>query len=102
MPTDALNSSVTRRQRRIERRCIAPVVAALRAGQISPRSADVFLRLTSAEQQAELTRRLSEAHEREARNRTVASVIKLYLDRSNGQHVDLVELSQIIKKALAA
>jgi hypothetical protein len=95
-------TSQVKRQRRIERRCIPAVAVALHAGQISPRTADAFLRLTPEEQAQELSRRLSEAHERETQHRLVAEAIRTYLDSLNGQHVDLVELSQIIKKALAA
>ena len=91
---------MTKRSRRIEKRCIAPVIEALHSGQISPRSADMFLRLTPAEQAQELGRRLALAHEREARNRTVANVIKLYLDHLGDQKVDLIELSKLIKEAM--
>jgi hypothetical protein len=58
--------------------------------------------LPREQQQAELTRRLSEARQREERHRTVATAIKQYLDGLGNQKVDLVELSKIIKKALAA
>lgn len=101
MPTDAISSSATRRARRIERRCIPAVAVALHAGQISPRSADAFLRLTPAEQQGELTRRLSEAHERETQHRLVAEAIRGYLDGLNGRQVDLHQLSGIIRQALS-
>jgi hypothetical protein len=94
-------TSQAKRTKRIERHCIAPVVAALHAGQISARSADTFLRLTPAEQQVELTRRLSEARQREERHRTVATAIKQYLDgRGAKRQVDLIELSKLIKNAL--
>jgi hypothetical protein len=101
MPTDAINSSVTRRSRRIERRCIPAVVEAFHSGQISSRSADIFLRLSPAEQQVELTRRLNQAHEREERHRLVAQTIRGYLNSLNGQPVDLIELGEKIKEALA-
>ena len=94
--------TTTKRHRRIERRCIPAVVEALHAGQIGARSADVFLQLTPSKQRAELTRRLNEARQRGARHRLVSDAIRSYLDGLNGQHVDLVELSKIIKKALAA
>jgi hypothetical protein len=94
-------TSQIKRQRRIERRCIAQVVAALHAGQISARSADDFLQLTPDQQAAELGRRLSEAHEREARHRLVADAIRGYLDGLGGRKVDLIELGKILRKALA-
>lgn len=102
MPANAIGLSVTRRARRIERRCIPVVVEAFHSGQISARSADVFLSLPQAEQAVELERRLALAHERETRHQTVANVIKLYLDGLGNQKVDLIELGKIIKKALAA
>ena len=76
-------SSVTKRQRRIEKRCIGPVVAALHAGQISSRSADAFLRLTPEKQKVELERRLSEIAEREQKHATVARTIREYLDTTS-------------------
>lgn len=100
MPS-ATTTATTKRQRRIEKRCIAPVVAALHAGQISARSADVFLRLAPDEQSEELNRRLAEAHEREARHRTVADAIRGYLDGLDGKRVDLVELARTIKDLAA-
>jgi hypothetical protein len=101
MPTDAIKSSVTKRSRRIEKRCIAPVIEALHSGQISPRSADMFLRLTPAEQAQELGRRLALAREREARHRLVADAIRTYLDSLNGRQVDLHQLAGIIRQALS-
>jgi hypothetical protein len=101
MPANAISSSLTKRQRRIERRCIGPVVAALHAGQISSRSADVFLRLTRDEQAQELNRRLAEAHEREERHRLVAQTIRTYLDTLNGKQPDLHQLGGVIRQALS-
>ena len=94
-------TSTTRRARRIERRCIKPVIEALHAGQISPRSADAFLRLNPGEQAAELERRLSEARTRERRHQVVAGLIREYLDGLGNRKVHLIELSRIIKEALA-
>lgn len=94
-------NSALKRTRRIEARCIGPVAQALREGQISARSADVFLRMTPAGQQAELTRRLSEAHQREQRHRAVALTIKRYLDGLGKRKVDLIELSKLIKESLS-
>jgi hypothetical protein len=84
-------TSQAKRRRRIERRSIAPVVAALHSGQISPRAADVFLRLTPKKQAVELERRLSEANERERKNRLVADAIRTWRSA-----VDLVELGHRI------
>jgi hypothetical protein len=92
-------SSTVKRARRLERRCIPAVVEALYAGQISPRSADVFLRLDPRAQAAELERRLSETREREQRHAVVAQTIRAYLD--SGVKVDLLELSQKIRAAIA-
>jgi hypothetical protein len=102
MPANAISSSATRRSKRIERRCIAPVVEALHAGRISPRSADVFLQLTPRKQAAELERRLSEARRREERHQVVALTIKRYLDGLGDQKVDLAQLSKTIKEAVAS
>jgi uncharacterized tellurite resistance protein B-like protein len=101
MPADAINSAATKRARRIERRCIAPVVAALHAGEISPRSADVFLRLTPEKQRVELERRLAEIAERERKHQTVTKVIREYLDGLGVRKVDLIELGKIIRETLA-
>jgi hypothetical protein len=101
MPTDTISSSATKRARRIERRCIPAVVKAFQSGQISARSADVFLSLPQAEQAQELERRLSEAHERETGHRLVAEAIRGYLDGLGGQKVDLIELGKIIRETLA-
>jgi hypothetical protein len=101
MPANAISSSATRRARRIVKRCVPAVTTALHAGQISARSADVFLRLNPGEQAAELERRLSEAHEREARHRAVAGAIKQYLDGIGDQKVDLHQLSGVIREALS-
>ena len=101
VPTDAIGSSAARRARRIETRCIPAVIEALHAGQISSRSADIFLRLAPDEQAQELNRRLALAHERETRHRLVASAIRGYLDGLNGRRVDLNELAQRIREALA-
>ena len=87
--------------RRIERRCIPEVAAALHAGQISARRADAFLRLTPAQQTVELEHRLTEAHERERKHRLVAEAIRGYLDGLDGKRVDLVELARIIKDLAA-
>jgi hypothetical protein len=85
-------TSQAKRVRRIEKRCIGPVIEALRAGRISARSADTFLRLTPKKQALELERRLSEAHKRERKHAVVARVIREYLDQC-GNQVDLLELN---------
>ena len=95
------DASSTRRARRIERRCIAPVVEALHNGQISSRSADEFLKLSPAKQALELSRRLEEIRERETRHRVVVAAIRGYLDNLNGQRVDLHRLGGILRSALA-
>ena len=94
-------TSQAKRTKRIEKRCIGPVVEALHAGQISARSADTFLRLSPDQQTVELRRRLAEAHERETRHRLVADAIRTYLDNLNGRQVDLHQLGGIIRQALS-
>lgn len=86
---------------RIRRRAIPEVREAFERGEISAKRADLLLYLPQGEQAAELERRLSEAHEREARRRLVAESIRGYLDGLNGRRVDLNELAQRIRKALA-
>jgi hypothetical protein len=54
---------------------------------------------TPKKQAVELERRLNEAHEREARHRRVAEIIRSYLDSLNGQPVDLHRLGGIIRQA---
>jgi hypothetical protein len=99
MPS-ATTTPTTKRQRRIERRCIAPVVEALHAGQISPRSADVFLRLTPEKQKVELECRLAEIAECERQHAITARTIREYLDGLGGRKVDLVALNQRIREAI--
>ena len=91
----------TKRISRIKRRAIPAVREAYERGDISARRADILLYLPAAEQAAELERRLSEAHEREARHRLVADAIRAYLDELGDRRVDLVELEKIIREALA-
>ena len=93
--------STTKRHRRIERRASAEVLEAYRAGRITARRADILLYLPADQQVAELERRLSEVHEREARHAVVSATIKRYLDELGDQRVDLIELGKIIREALA-
>ena len=93
-------NSAIKRQSRIERRCIAPVVAALRAGQISARSADVFLRLSPTQQAVELGRRLKAVEDRERQSAITAQAIRGYLDTLGDRKVDLLELSGLLRAAL--
>jgi hypothetical protein len=86
---------------RIRRRALPAVVAAFEAGKISAKRADLLLHLNPREQALELECRLSEAHEHEARHRAVAGAIKPYLDDLGNRKVDLIELSKIIRQALA-
>jgi hypothetical protein len=99
--TLSAKADTPRQRRRVERRCIAPVVEALHAGQISVKGSKVFLQLSPRKQKAELERRLNKARQREARHRMVASAIRGYLDGLNGGRVDLIELSNIIRETLA-
>lgn len=90
-----------KRLRRVERRSLPEALAAYRAGQLSARTLDSLLYLPREQQQAELTRRLAEARQREENHRKVAAAIKLYLDQLGKQRVDLIELSKRIKEALS-
>jgi hypothetical protein len=90
-----------KRLRRVERRSLPEALAAYHAGQLSARTLDSMLYMPREQQQAELTRRLSEARQREENHRTVATAIKQYVDDLGERKVDLIELSKIIKKALA-
>jgi hypothetical protein len=95
------DASSVRRARRIERRCIAPVIDALHTGQISARSADVFLRLPASEQALELERRLRLAEERERVSRIAAKTIEQYLDGRAGKgQIDMAELAATLREAL--
>lgn len=93
------DNSQLKRRRRIERRCIAPVVEALHRGELSARSADIFLRLSPANQAAELERRITETRERERRHQLVAAEIRQYLDTHS--KIDLLELNRRLKAAIA-
>jgi hypothetical protein len=95
-------ASQAKRTRRIEKRCVPAVVAALHAGQISPRSADLFLRLSPAAQRRELARRLSESATRDARHQRVAGAIKSYLDGLGSSKVDLLELTRCIERRVGS
>lgn len=95
------NSSQIKRISRIRRRASPEVREAYENGLISAKRADLLLYKSHSEQQAELTRRLSEAHERETRHRLVADAIRTYLDSLNGRQVDLHQLAGIIRQALS-
>ena len=90
-----------KRLRRVERRAIPEIVAAVHTGKLSVRLADQLLYLPKAQQKVELERRLALAQERETRNRLVAETVRSYLDTLNGQKVDLHQLGKIIQNALA-
>jgi hypothetical protein len=94
------SSGTAKRLSRIRRRAIPEVREAFERGEISAKRADLLLYLPKAEQAAELTRRLSEANEREERHRLVAAAIKTYLKTLDGRKVDLLELGGIIRAAL--
>ena len=95
-------NSTLKRARRIEKRCIGPVVEALRTGKISARSADVFLKLSPASQARELARRLGEAEERERLHAITAQTIRQYLDQLGAKRVDLIELGSVIRERLSS
>lgn len=93
-------NSAIKRAARIKKRCVPEVTQALRNGEISARSADVFLKLSPKAQQAELDRRLKAVEDREEQHALVARTIKIYLDNLNGGKVNLIELTVKIAKAL--
>jgi hypothetical protein len=95
-------SSTTKdkRLRRIERRGTPELVAAMRAGQISVRTADSLFYLPPGEQRAQLEHRLAALEQRERRSKAVAATIRSYLD--SGQRIDLGELQGRIRSALAS
>ena len=93
-------NSAIKRERRILKRCIPAVAAALGSGQISARSADVFLKLSRKEQKAELDRRLKAIEDRERISEIVAETIRGYLNALDGRRPDLNELNGKIAKAL--
>lgn len=94
-------ATTTKRHRRIERRAIPAVREAYERGDISARRADILLYLPADQQAAELERRFAEIAEREQKHATVARTIREYLDGLGERKVDLVELGNIIKEALA-
>ena len=89
-----------KRIRRIQRRAIPEVIAALEAGQISVRMADTLLYLPSEQQRAQLDRRLQAAQQREQKSKAIAGVIRDYLDAH--KQVDLEALRSLIQAALAS
>jgi transcription elongation GreA/GreB family factor len=89
----------TKRLRRVERRAIPEIVAAVHTGQLSVRLADQLLYLPKAEQKAELDRRLEAVEDRERISALVARTIREYLDTAS--KVDLKELNQRIRSAIA-
>ncbi len=90
-----------KRLSRIRRRAIPAVRQAYENGDISARMADTLLYLSPTKQAAELARRLVETAERERKHRLVAEAIRTYLGDLNGRRVDLIELNQRIRLALA-
>lgn len=91
----------TKRISRIHRRAVPAVRQAYERGDISARMADTLLYLPVSEQALELERRLSAAHQCEARHRAAAQAIRGYLDSLNGRQVDLHQLSGIIRQELS-
>jgi hypothetical protein len=94
-------SSTTRakRIRRIETRGSRELLEAMRTRAISVRMADSLLLLPPDQQAAELQRRLQAVQERERKSKTIAGVIRGYLDAH--KEVDLEELRSLIQAALA-
>jgi hypothetical protein len=93
------STTPAKRLRRIQRRAIPEVVAALEAGQISVRMADTLLYLPPGQQRAQLERRLAAARERQRKSQLVAQTIRRYLD--SAQQIDLAALRDLIQAALS-
>jgi hypothetical protein len=70
-------------------------------GEISAKRADLLLYLPAGEQTAQLEAQLEQARTREHKNRLVAEIIRSYLDGLGTRKVDLHELEQRIREALA-
>jgi hypothetical protein len=88
-----------KRARRIERRAIPEVVAAVHAGKLSMRLADELLYLPRARQRNELQRRLKSIEDRQRISGRVALEIRRYLDTH--AKVDLLELDRRLKTVVA-
>jgi hypothetical protein len=87
-----------RRLRRVERRAIPEIVAAVHTGKLSLRLVDQVLYLPKAEQKAELHRRLNAIEDRERISAAVARTIREYLNTTS--KVDLQELNERIRSAI--
>jgi hypothetical protein len=87
-----------KRLRRVERRAIPEIVAAVHTGKLSARLADQLLYLPKGEQKAELDRRLKAIDDRERISALVAQTIREYSDTAS--KVDLQELNQRIREAI--
>jgi hypothetical protein len=87
-----------KRERRVMRRSIPEVVAAVRSGKMSLRLADQMLCLPPAKQRAELQRRLKAIEDRERVGVRVTAEIRQYLDTHT--KVDLMELGRQIRAAI--
>ena len=102
-PRDPTHSAWLKRRQSRHRAGVSArqeLVAAMRAGQVSVRTADSLFYLPLEEQRAQLERRLQAAEQRERRSKAVAATIHSYLD--SGQRIDLGELQGRIRSALAA
>ena len=93
-----------KRLSRIRRRAIPAVREAYESGAISARRADIWLYLTSAEQEAKLAALLSERAAKAHAYRQAAGVIENYLQERQGTRcaLDLQELGARIRAVLAA
>src|SRR5207249_3512857 len=90
-----------KRARRVERRAIPEVLAAVHAGKLSLRLADELLYLPRARQRAELRRRMKSIEDRERISARVALEIREYLDTHPPNKIDLLELGCQIRAAIA-
>jgi hypothetical protein len=86
---------------RIRRRATPAVRQAYENGEISAKRADLLLYLAAGEQATQLEACLRQARAKECANRLVADTIRTYLNSLNGRRVDLHELGQRIREALA-
>jgi hypothetical protein len=88
-----------KRERRVMRRSIPEVVAAISSGKLSIRLGDDLLRLSRPKQKVALEHRLRAQDEAERRSRVAAETIRQYLDSCD--NVNLEDLRRRIRAAIA-
>jgi hypothetical protein len=97
----ASSEGTRKRISRIHRRAIPAVREAYEKGLISARRADALLYLREAEQARQLSQLLERSEERKRTAVLAAETIDTYLKERNDGPVDLMELQNRIRQALA-